>query len=471
MHLSRLTFFRSSFAITAAGITATLLSGWGVAGIEAADPTLYVSPAGTDNPTCNPIPCQHVKYAVGVAAPGDTVKISAGTYVEQVLVDKNLTLSGAGVDVTIIKGPDVKAFDVYNKTYILELTNGATVTVDNLTVTGPSGPGGGLDCGPNPLSLDMGIAAINNATLNLNSAAVRNIYDIDTSGNENSGCQRGDAISIGKPGGVNPTLAVPAHGNIDGVLVSIFQKDGIAVRTAGSTLNAIDNRVVNTPSNVIASNGIEVVDGPVANIQRNEVSGNQCNLMPGVICGPSDPIKLTQASGILSFGAAPSTVIANNQVFANDMGIYTDDGIRVMNNQDSNNRAVGLYVDTDATNLRAFGNTTNDDGVYGIAIGPAFPVSIGGTGKPNPGGNFFINDTAFGNSTYDMWQSSDAGPNTNEDNHCNTAFPSTTYWDCEPGEQAGDNDNDNDNDDHEVGGDGQGHEDNHDVKHPVDRRD
>jgi hypothetical protein len=207
-------------------------------------------------------------------------------------------------------------------------------------------------------------------------------------------------------------------------VVNDYQKDGVAARTAGTTLNQFYSQVVNQPSAVIASNGIEVLDGAAGQVRRNSVSGNECNL--AVVCGP-DPFNNTEASGILSFAADPSTTIAENEVSANDMGVYTDDGIRIADNEINDNRATGLYVDTDATKLHATHNTTNRDGYYGIAIGPAFPPDFP---TPNPGGNFFIGDTAFGNTKYDLYQSPGSGPNVNRSNRCGTAFPSRTYWDC-----------------------------------------
>jgi hypothetical protein len=404
-------------------VGALALCGLG-ASAASASTTRYVSTSGTDNATCDSAnPCRTVQHAVDVAGPGDTVRIAAGTYTEQVLIAKNLTVLGAGIDSTTIKGPDVKTFDAFGKTYIVETTSGATVNVAGLTVSGPSGPGGGLDCAPNSLSLDMGVAVVNNSTLNMFNAAVRKIYDIDPVGAKNSGCQRGDAVSIGKPGGIGVPLTT-GHANLAGVVVNDYQKDGVAARTAGTTLNQAYTQVVNQPSSVIASNGIEVLDGAAGQIRRNSVTGNECNL--AVYCGP-DPFNNTEASGILSFAADPSTTIAENQVSANDMGVYTDDGIRIADNQINDNRATGIYVDTDATKLHATQNTTNRDGYYGIAIGPAFPPDFP---TPNPGGNFFIGNTAFGNTKYDLYQAPGSGPNVNRNNRCATAFPSRTYWDC-----------------------------------------
>jgi hypothetical protein len=453
MH-SRYRMLAAGAAAFATAVGAAAMGGSGA--LAAGSTTRYVSTTGTDNAACDQgHPCQQVQHAVDVANPGDTVRIRSGTYVEQVTISKNLNIIGDGVDQTVIKGPDVKTFDHYGQTYIVELNTGATVGMTQLTVKGPSGPGGGLNCAPNPLSLDNGVAVIDNATLTMFNAAVRDIYDVDLSGNQNSGCQRGDAISVGKLGGVDPSLAVPAHANIFDVTVSRFQKDGVAERTAGSTMNLVGDQVVNQPSNVIASNGVELLDGALGNVQYNSVSGNECNL--AVICG-SDPFNNTESSGILTFASDTNTLIANNLVFANDLGIYTDDNIRVLSNQDSYNRDVGFYVDTDSHNLRAIANTTNKDGSYGVAIGPLLSVDQGGTGKPNAGGNTFVQDTAFGNTKYDLFQSDGSGANHNEDNQCGTAYPSRSYWDCESGsEHGGDGDRDDYSSDGGGGSDNGGH--------------
>src|SRR3954452_18046369 len=53
------------------------------------------------------VPCDFatIQAAVNAAAPGDTVNIAAGTYIEQVVINKNLDLHGAGAAATVIKAP------------------------------------------------------------------------------------------------------------------------------------------------------------------------------------------------------------------------------------------------------------------------------------------------------------------------------------------------------------------------------
>jgi hypothetical protein len=63
-----------------------------------------VSQSGADVGPCTLSPCRHIAYATTQANPGDTVSVDTGTYVEtQVLVNKPLTLQGAGIGQTIVK--------------------------------------------------------------------------------------------------------------------------------------------------------------------------------------------------------------------------------------------------------------------------------------------------------------------------------------------------------------------------------
>lgn len=73
--------------------------------------SLQVETTGTDSPTCGPIatPCLTISHAVNLAAPGDTVNVGGGTFVETpngVQINKPLTLRGTadGSDRTTISG-------------------------------------------------------------------------------------------------------------------------------------------------------------------------------------------------------------------------------------------------------------------------------------------------------------------------------------------------------------------------------
>jgi nitrous oxidase accessory protein NosD len=92
----RWTLARLASVAAIAGLAASLL-GAGVAG-AATSPALYVSAStGSDsNPCSMAAPCATIDHAIGMAAPGSTIVAEAGTYDEQVIVTKRLTLVGRG---------------------------------------------------------------------------------------------------------------------------------------------------------------------------------------------------------------------------------------------------------------------------------------------------------------------------------------------------------------------------------------
>src|SRR5262245_59088993 len=62
----------------------------------------YVSPSGSDSADClSPATaCLTIGAALGKAGAGDTITIAAGTYLERLTVNKDVTLIGAGAKQT-----------------------------------------------------------------------------------------------------------------------------------------------------------------------------------------------------------------------------------------------------------------------------------------------------------------------------------------------------------------------------------
>ena len=344
------------------------------------------------------------------SSPGDTIRLAAGAYVEQVVLTSSRIIVGAGQDESTIEAPASLATNLQAEPQnaIVDISGSSTtVTMSKLTVAGP-GPVG-ADCGVDASSLDKGIDVWGSATLNLSSAAVRNIYN-----RANQGCQRGDAISIGST--CYSCAADVGHATLTNVTISVFQKNGIAVRGTGSTLHMTGGRVTNNPSKYIASNGIEVVTDALGVVSGTNVSGNECNLSSA--CG-NDPFTDNESAGVLTIGAAAGTKFTGMTVHGNDMGMYTDDGVTATGDNASGNRYVGIYVDVDATGAVI----SNDTASKVLSVGQYGIITLSGSG------NTFSNDTAHLNSAFDL-DAAISGPDTNHysSNHSTHASPSKAYW-------------------------------------------
>jgi hypothetical protein len=90
------------------------------------------APCGTTKATA----CALVDTAIGQAAAGDTIRVAAGTYTsttasEQVIVTKDLTLTGGGADSTVLDGNGLGS--------TLTVLPGVTATVKGFTIQGGTG--------------------------------------------------------------------------------------------------------------------------------------------------------------------------------------------------------------------------------------------------------------------------------------------------------------------------------------------
>src|SRR5436309_2621883 len=137
--------YRALSALAALALVSGLMTV--MAGSASASGTIrYVAPppavpllnTGCDFPGYNTI-----QAAVTASNPGDTIIVCPGGYAEQVTVGKDLTLTGSSAT---IQAPGTLIGDLN----IVDITNGATVTMSDFTVSGP-GSGG---CG----SIHTGIA-------------------------------------------------------------------------------------------------------------------------------------------------------------------------------------------------------------------------------------------------------------------------------------------------------------------------
>jgi len=305
-----------------------------------------------------------IQAAVDAAAPGDTINVRSGTYTEEIVIGKDLTLHGAGAGATLVRSP--AALTPYavglngNPFYaIVRVVHGAHVRMSGLTVSGPD-----------PCGIVSGVVALQAANLELTDARVSNLVPATTT------CAQAD--SYGVQFGIYDRAIVDgqrgssASGRVTGVVVDRFLGSGLiavapyppfGTTTARVTFadNVVTPGVVSYPA---AQNGIWVRLNTTAQVTGNTVSGGACTL-PG--CG-SDPISEIQVGGIIVDSSVPGSTVTGNTVSGSDIGVYdifSPDCCKISGNTLTNNRYFGIAIQDGNGETR--GNTISG-GQVGIGV-------------------------------------------------------------------------------------------------------
>jgi hypothetical protein len=308
-----------------------------------------------------------IQSAVDAANPGDRIQVRRGTYVEQVSIDKDLEIVGAGAGSTIIRAPATLVPGQHGRNTIVEIRAGASASLSRLTV---SGPGSGT-CEQG--ALYAGILVFDGADLDLSFARVTQIHDTPL-----QECFRsGIGIRIGHVG--TAATATIRSSRIDG-----YQTGGIVVIFEGSRATISHNVVTGQgASPVVATDGIEVIAGAVGTVSHNVVSGNACG-SAALGCGP-DFFTEFQHAGIVADGAG--TVITRNVLSRNQVGIYVANAVEISHNLFLNNDYFGIALQDGSF---AVNGDIIVGGVGGVAVIAAFAdtnavldnVHIAGTSGP-----------------------------------------------------------------------------------------
>lgn len=244
--------------------------------------TWYVSgSSGSDSNSCSSqfFPCRTINAALAKSSSGDTIVIGPWIYIENIVINKNITISG--IDPintnTVIDGNYVNS--------VISVPTGVTATIKNITLTdGSSSAGGGIyNAGTTSLinviitnntARDYGGGIVNTGTLTIAETSIRNNSVTNGSGggitNINSGNMTVNNSAIynntaTNGGGGVFNLGLPAvSAQLTNVTISGNSPDGLN-NNNGSTATLTNLTITANGTGIFNSSNLTIKNTIVAN--------------------------------------------------------------------------------------------------------------------------------------------------------------------------------------------------------------
>lgn len=310
-------------AVRMAMLAAIAVCAFAMPAAASATTTLWVSNNEPSAPfdTCAHPGYDHIQEAL--AGPGTAIHVCAGTYAEQLTIQRSVSITGYGsatVALPAVTGTSVTPCDEASEKGsglpdqdAISVCGGYTVSITDLDVNAvwPGEPvGAGEECGYNL----NGILVAGGADLALNGATVTGARP-----HVINGCQYGVGVQIGMS--YTESLGV-GIAKLSGDTIAGYQKNGVTVEGNGSHATISKTTVTGAgPLVALAQNGIGVQSGAKATISHTTVSGNECE---NASCG-SDALSDYAADGVYFYEAGAGSGITTSKLTGNDVGVEAFD--------------------------------------------------------------------------------------------------------------------------------------------------
>ena len=368
-----------------------------------------------------------IQDTIDIASPGDTINVAAGNYNENVNVDKQITLQGAGRDVVTVTAQNTGAH-VFG-------VGANNVNISGFTVTGATGDwkaGIRLANGVQNCNIFNNTASNNYTGIYLysssNNALTGNIansnthYGIFLYISNNSNTLTGNTTNFNTSFGIY--LWSSSNNTLTGNIANSNTHYGIYLYSS-SDGNALTENTCNENTN----NGIQLAYSS----NNNTLTGNIANSNTGTydyygICLYSssgntltENIANSNGYGIyLWFSSNNNTLTGNTTNLNTNKGIYVDDssGNTLTGNTANSNNNIGIYLDGSSDN-NLTGNTANsntNEGIYLIESSNntltgntanlnAYGIYLRGYSSSPSSNNTLTGNTVSSNTSYGIYVS------------------------------------------------------------------
>jgi parallel beta-helix repeat protein len=279
-----------------------------------------------------------VQAAVNAARAGDVIRVCAGTYKEQVTIDKSLSLEADNGVIVIPNDVVANAAGLSSGNpiaAIILVRNADNVDLEGFIVDGSAN--GLTTCGPTFIGI-----LYQDASGSIEHNFVRHVRLSPSL----PGCQSGNAIDVESSSSGQSQVTI-ADNSVDA-----YQKNGITANEPGTKVFVTENAVTGLgPTTGAAQNGIQIGFGAQGRVTDNAVADNVYSPCESPTNCPSN------AAGILIF-QSDGVRVERNTIASSQVGIFI-----AANNGNIGNNTVLHSVALDGIALVGNGNSVSNNDI------------------------------------------------------------------------------------------------------------